>query len=421
MSSDPIDSARLSRFGRRFAAGAGTYQLMSDLGAAAEVPGTVMLGGGNPSRIAAVEDRVSRELQGLAQESEVFGRWGGRYSPPEGDLACREALAALLHRKYGWPLSRANIAFTPGSQSAFFMLLNAFAGGSDEAPASCVWLPSTPDYIGYPDAMLEAGLIRGARSKILDLGNHRFRYQLAYEAFEIPGDAGVVCLSRPANPTGNVVSADELAKLDQAARAAGIPLILDCAYGSPFPNIVYVEAEPIWNDNVILCLSLSKLGLPGLRAGIVVANEKIIRLLGSMMAAMHLAPASLAPTLIERLVVSGEILTLAQHVIRPHYEGLRAHALASLEENLAGIDWRVHVPEGAFFLWLWLPNLPVPSLELYERLKARGLIVLSGHSFFLPSDSETPHHRECLRVSYAQPPDVLDRGFEILSRELRSL
>jgi len=33
------------------------------------------------------------------------------------------------------------------------------------------------------------------------------------------------------------------------------------------------------------------------------------------------------------------------------------------------------------FLWLWFPDLPISSLELYKRLKARGVLVVSGHYF----------------------------------------
>ncbi|WP_164088299.1 aminotransferase class I/II-fold pyridoxal phosphate-dependent enzyme, partial [Stenotrophomonas maltophilia] len=55
-----------------------------------------------------------------------------------------------------------------------------------------------------------------------------------------------------------------------------IPLIIDNAYGVPFPGIIFSQATPHWNDNTILCMSLSKLGLPGARCGIIIANEELI-------------------------------------------------------------------------------------------------------------------------------------------------
>jgi valine--pyruvate aminotransferase len=394
---------------------------MADLSVAADQPGSLMLGGGNPARIAEVEHVFRRELRRLADEDELIGRWGASYSAPEGDIRCREALADLLRTTYGWPVSRANIALTPGSQAAFFMLFNAFAGPSRQGEARSVWLPFTPEYIGYADVGVNGPIIRGAASRIQELGENLFKYRLDPAALEHAADIGAICLSCPTNPTGNVVTVDELALVDQVARRAGVPLILDCAYGLPFPNIVYVDARPFWNDNVILCLSLSKLGLPALRTGIVIASEAVITLLGSMMAAMNLAPPSIGPALIESLVRSSEILIVAETIVRPHYAQRAQHALAWVREAFIGFDWRVHVPEGAFFLWIWFPNLPIPSWELYERLRARGLYVLSGHHFFPPASGEDLHRRECIRVNYSQSPRVVQRGLEMIADEIRSL
>ena len=42
-----------------------------------------------------------------------------------------------------------------------------------------------------------------------------------------------------------------------------IPLFIDNAYGLPWPNIIFTEeATPYWDSNVILSMSLSKIGLP---------------------------------------------------------------------------------------------------------------------------------------------------------------
>ena len=84
-------------------------------------------------------------------------------------------------------------------------------------------------------------------------------------------------MSRPTNPTGNVLTDDEIEHLDAIAKTRNIPLIIDGAYGLPFPGILFTDARPHWNHNTILALSLSKLGLPGVRTGIIVASEEIIR------------------------------------------------------------------------------------------------------------------------------------------------
>ena len=82
---------------------------------------------------------------------------------------------------------------------------------------------------------------------------------------------------------------------------------------------------------------------------------------------------------------------------------------------------RLHRPEsGAFFLWLWMPGLPITSAVLYQRLKARGVIVVSGHYFFPGLEADDwPHKHECIRISYADEWSRIERGLAILIEEVR--
>ena len=212
---------------------------------------------------------------------------------------------------------------------------------------------------------------------------------------------------------------DEVAGLAELAAAHEIPLIVDGAYGLPFPGMVYTGASPVWNEHLVLCLSLSKFGLPAVRTGIVIGGRELIRALSGMNAVVNLAPSSFGAMLTADLVRSGEILRLGREVIRPFYQRKRDLALAALAESCAGLPFRVHVPEGAFFLWLWFPGLPVESGALYERLKARGVLVVSGHWFFPGLDGGWPHTGECLRLTYSQDEAEVRRGIAIIGDEIR--
>ena len=173
----------------------------------------------------------------------------------------------------------------------------------------------------------------------------------------------------------------EIDSLIAAAAAKSVPLIIDNAYGLPFPNIIFTEVQPVWNDNVIMCMSMSKLGLPGIRTGVVVASEEIIDALASMNSVLSLAVPSVGAVLLHDLVESGQILEVCRNTIQPFYKEKVDAALGYVHDSFAGIDYHVHRPEGALFLWLWFPGLPISSRELYERLKARDVLVLSGHHF----------------------------------------
>ena len=108
------------------------------------------------------------------------------------------------------------------------------------------------------------------------------------------GEIGAICCSRPTNPTGNVLTDDgDMARLHAIAKRHDIPLIIDNAYGEPFPNIIYPNVRLTWDEQTILCFSLSKIGMPGLRTGIVVASPEVVRAVDAMNALVNLAPTRL--------------------------------------------------------------------------------------------------------------------------------
>jgi valine--pyruvate aminotransferase len=234
-------------------------------------------------------------------------------------------------------------------------------------------------------------------------------------------ETGAICVSRPTNPTGNVITDEEINGLLELSRQQGVPLILDNAYGVPFPSIIFTEAMPMWDDNVIKCLSLSKLGLPAVRTGIIIAREDIIRAVSAMNAIISLAPSSFGPVLMQKLFSSGEILTIGAKLIRPFYQEKCKKALESVHRELEGIPYRVHTPEGSMFLWLWFENLPITSGELYLRLKEHGVLVVSGHYFFPGLKQGWQHSSECVRLTYSQDDETVRKGIAIIGRVLKDI
>jgi valine--pyruvate aminotransferase len=304
------------------------------------------------------------------------------------------------------------------------MLFNMFGGDYGDGVHKHILLPLAPEYIGYADAGIEPGLFHAVQPDISFTDAHEFKYRVDFDAVEVTGETGAICVSRPTNPTGNVVTDDELARLEAMARQHDIPLIVDGAYGTPFPNLLFVDATPHWNDQIILCLSLFKFGLPAVRTGIVIAAEPIIKALSGINAIMNLATGSFGAMLAEPLVRSGEILSLSRDVVCPFYKAKMERAVAVFRDAMGedSCRWYVHKPEGAMFLWLWFPDLPITSLELYQRLKERGVLVVSGHYFFpgLPEDGWR-HRHECLRVTYSQDDERVAEGLRVIADEVRAV
>ncbi len=410
---------QFSSFGEKLSSGAGILSLMDDLGKAMADGDLIMMGGGNPGHIPAIQEVVRARLQRILDDDQALRKLIGIYDPPRGDRDFRRALAALLRQEYGWDLDEDNICLTNGSQGAFFLLFNLLAGRTRTGGRRKILLPLAPEYIGYADLGIEEDLFVAVQPRIEILDEPYFKYRVDFDRIEITEEIGAICVSRPTNPTGNVLTDDEVAGLAELAATHEIPLIVDGAYGLPFPGMVYTGASPVWNEHLVLCLSLSKFGLPAVRTGIVIGGRELIRALSGMNAVVNLAPSSFGAMLTADLVRSGEILRLGREVIRPFYQRKRDLALAALAESCAGLPFRVHVPEGAFFLWLWFPGLPVESGALYERLKARGVLVVSGHWFFPGLDGGWPHTGECLRLTYSQDEAEVRRGIAIIGDEIR--
>ena len=94
-------------------------------------------------------------------------------------------------------------------------------------------------------------------------------------------------------------------------------------------------------------------------------------------------------------------------------------AVAQVHRCFAGTEYQVHKPEGAFFLWLWFPNLPITSQQLYERLKQRNVLVVPGQHFFPGLAEPWSHTNECIRVSYAQDGGTVAAGLQAIADEIR--
>ncbi len=411
----------LSLFGRRFSSGAGILSLMDDLGNALARGGMIMMGGGNPGHVPEIQDIIRKRLEAIAADESELRKLIGIYDPPRGELDFLEALTALLRSEYGWQLEPENICLTNGSQSAFFILFNMLAGSFQDGSRKKILLPLAPEYIGYADLGLEDDLFCSVKPIIELIGENRFKYRVDFERIEITDDIGAICVSRPTNPTGNVLTDDEMEGLAKLADKHSIPLIVDNAYGVPFPSMIYTEATPLWNSNLIVSMSLSKFGLPAVRTGIVIAAKEIIEALAGINAVANLAPSSFGAMLTSDIIRSGEIIRLSREVIQPFYRRKMELAMAAVETLFSEIPYKVHVPEGAMFLWLWFKDLPISSRELYERLKERKVLVVSGDYFFPGIDPDWQHTRECIRINYSQDEDDVRKGLEIIADEVQKV
>lgn len=408
-----------SEYGKRFERASGILELMNDLGEAMASgdPDLCMLGGGNPAPIPEAMRMFQAQWRELAGREAELDAVLGKYDTSQGSPRFLDAMAEFLNARYGWGLTREHIGVCNGSQTAFYYLFNVLAGGGKK-----ILLPLSPEYIGYAEQGVEPGLFRSVHGRIEETGPHRFKYRLDMDRLQIGPDVAAMAVSRPTNPTGNVLTDAEVAALSELAKSHGIPLMIDNAYGAPFPGILFREVSPVWEPHIILSMSLSKLGLPGTRTGIVVADPSVIRMLASVHAVAGLASGNIGQALVRPLVESGELDALCRDHIRPFYESRSRRAAELWEEALADrVPWTRHEAEGSMFHWLRFPGLPGGTRELYRRLKRRGVLVIPGDPFFYGLETPAPEAGECIRVHTAMDPERVERGIRVIADEVESM
>lgn len=433
---------KFSKFGQKFTQPTGISQLMDDLGDALKSDQPVnMLGGGNPAKIDAVNELFLETYKALGVDNDADVPNSSaiismaNYSNPQGDAAFIDALVGFFNRHYDWNLTAENIALTNGSQNAFFYLFNLFGGAftdeQNESVDKSILLPLTPEYIGYSDVHVEGQHFTAVLPHIDEVThngeNGFFKYRVDFDALEnLPalkeGRIGAICCSRPTNPTGNVLTDEEMAHLAEIAKRYDVPLIIDNAYGMPFPNIIYSDVTLNWDDNTILCFSLSKIGLPGVRTGIIVAAPEVIAAVSAMNAVVNLSPTRFGASIATPLVENDAIKDLSDNDIKPFYQQQAKTAVTLLKKELGDYPLVIHKPEGAIFFWLWFKGLPISTLDLYERLKEKGTLIVPSEYFFPGVDiSDYQHAHECIRMSIAADKDTLTKGIAVIGEVVRGL
>ena len=420
--SNTLATPEWSEFGQGLCCGSGIGELMDDLGHALAAGGDHihMLGGGQPAHIPEMDALWRQRIEAIAATPGELEHMLGNYEPPAGSTHFRQAIARLFSQEFGWDLSAENIAITMGGQTAFFSLFNALAGRFSDGRQKKILLPLVPEYIGYADQSVSGSMFRSVKPRIEHTGKHEFKYRVDFDHLTVTDDIAAICVSRPTNPTGNVLTDDEINRLAALAKAHDIPLIIDNAYGAPFPNVIFTAAKPIWNEHIILTLSLSKLGLPGTRTGIVIATPEITKAIASMTSIMGLANTNTGQAIVQPLVENGEILRLSNEVVQPFYREKSVQAQAWVKQYFdPQLNYHIHRSEGALFLWAWFEGLPISSHELYERLKARHVLIVPGSYFFFgQDDSDWKHRDECIRINFTMPAEDVETGIRIIGEEV---
>jgi valine--pyruvate aminotransferase len=419
------NNMRLSLRGQKMSGVSGVRTILADIAEATrsgDATQWLNLGAGNPARIPEVE-RFWQELAGETLSGGLADISGG-YGPSRGTDELLDAIVSYFNDKYGWGIDTTNVVVGPGSQMLCFAAAAVFTGPCETGHLKLV-LPSVPDYTGYQGLALEHDTVVGVDPSIRLLDDRSFRYDFDLEALHQVESIGMLLVSSPSNPTGRAIDATELSSLVGFARQRQVPLVIDHAYGAPFPRVAATAVEPAWHPEVINCFTLSKAGLPGERLGFAIGPSEAIDSMVACLANSVLHAPQLVQGVLARALRGGRLDALASDVIAPYYRDKRIFAEKLLSASLPeDIPWRMHAADGGLFCWIWVDSEWFDDLVLYEALKREKVSIVPGRYFF-PVSQVTPFLREhasrCFRLSLSAEESVIADAVDRIARALVEL
>lgn len=415
---------KLSTRGQQMAHRSGIRSIMDDIAGTSQDSDEshVNLSPGNPAHIPEVVG-LWQELTRAAVEDHFTGA-SSSYGPSRGTNELVAAIVEYFSATYGWAIRPDNVVIGPGSQMLAFVLATLYTGREPDGSRRLV-LPRLPDYTGYQGLGLDAGGVAGVEPLVVHEGERRFRYAVDTAAVEARDDIGMLLVSDPANPSGSTLHATELRALVDLAARRGVPLVVDNAYGRPFPRIVPTRADPVLHPSVVNLFTFSKAGLPGERIAFAIGPADVVEPMVSFIAntALHgpqlaqmVAAQALTTRLVDRLVVDH---------IEPHYRAKRVLAERLLAESMpADLNWRLHSAESGMFCWLHIDHDWFDDVQLYEMLKLRRTFVVPGRHFFGPASDTSflrTHGRRCVRLSLSKDEWTIAEGVRRLGSVLEEL
>ena len=280
-------------------------------------------------------DAVNRALTSALSTVSTHG-----YSVAFGEWPLRERIAAHYADWYGQKVDPAKIAITPGSSLGFALsFLAAFDRGDRIA------LP-TPGYPAYRNLMLAMGLepvlmpARAAQGWVPDL-----------EALKASGKLpDGMLLASPANPTGVVMTDDEVRDICQWCHLNGVRLIMDEIYhGLTFTSKPATALA--FSDSVIVVNSFSKFfGMTGWRVGWAIFPDELLEPVERL--AQNLYIGSPRPMQAGAMAAFDDYPALQQHVDR--YRENRDILMRGLPAEFLGESAPC---DGAFYLYADISGL----------------------------------------------------------------
>ncbi len=322
------------------------------------------------------------------------------YTSALGLPALREAISRFYHDRFGADVPPERIAITPGASGALMLALAATTDPGD------VWLMPDPS---YPCNRQLVRTFEGTATMLPVDATTRFQPTSAQVDAAWSERTRGLMVATPSNPTGTLLTQDELDALGGTVRAHGGVMIVDEIY----QGLTYgVESSTALShmDDIFVVNSFSKyFGMTGWRLGWLVAPDAYVReieklaqhfFISASTPAQHAALAAFAPATLE-------LLEARRHEF--------AHRRSTLLPELQRLGFIIATePQGAFYIYADISRMAEDSEALARRLiEEAGVATTPGLDFgdHLP--------RRHLRIAYTTSEERLLEAAGRIARLLR--
>ena len=338
-------------------------------------------------------------------EATVAALRGGRtgYSGIVGFPAVREAITARVARRSGRPCTADNIAVVPGAQGGLFCTFQCLVGPGDE-----VIVPE-PIYATYQAVLGAAGATMVTVPLRPETGFHP---DLEAITKAVTPKTRAIWINSPHNPTGAVMTADEMEAVAALCRKHDLWLVSDEVY----EDLAFARPHtgawslPDMAGRTVVISSLSKShALPAFRLGWVVGPPALIGHLFNLLLCMTYG----SPAFIQ----DGALAALREELpevaaLREDYRR-RAATLAGMLADASGC--RPTTPEGGMFVLLDVRGSGLGSSEFAMRLLNREAVAV------LPCDAFGPSAAGHLRIALSAPDERLREAGDRILRFARGI
>lgn len=290
------------------------------------------------------------------------------YTPALGIPALREKIADYYDACFGVSVSPERIVLTPGASGALLLLTAARLNPGDGL------LLADP---GYPCNRHFARLFEAYGQLVPASAKDKYQLTPHHISEYWQSNTKAALVATPSNPTGTVLTVDELQALSQSVKVLGGELWVDEIY----QGLNYgIEPHTVLSccDDAIVLNSFSKFfGMTGWRLGWMVVPEQLVPTLDTLAQNLFLAPstpaqyaalAAFEPETLE--ILEQRRQTLAQR---------REYMLAAVSE----LGFSIPIsPEGAFYIYADASRFTDNSLEFCSQLlQETGVAITPGVDF----------------------------------------